>query len=138
LVEEYISGKEFVSGVVPDFRGKEKYIIPPHQLQYDKELFTHHTSRTGSFEMIPSNKISPKIKELIEQLSSELHQDFNIDDTAVFHFIMSPKGLYIVSVQDNPELHENAPLFKGLEYTGATPDEFIFSRLARLLKRKQQ
>lgn len=138
LVEEYIEGREFISGIVPEFRGKEKYTIPPHEIRHHKDLFTHHTSRTGNFDMIPASQISPKIKGLIEELSHELHTDFNLDDTAVFHFIMSPKGLYVISVQDNPELHEHAPLFKGLEYTGASPDEFIFSRIARLLKRKQK
>jgi len=138
LVEEYIQGREFVSSAIPEFRGKEKYIIPPHEVRHGKEMFTHHTSRTGSFEMIPAIQISPKIKQLIEELTHELHNDFNLDDTAVFHFIMSPKGLYVISVQDNPELHEQAPLYRGLEYTGSSPDEFIFSRVARLLKRKEQ
>lgn len=137
LVEEYISGREFVGGVVSDFRGQEKYTVPPHEIRHGKDMFTHHTSRLGEFEMIPASRISPKTKELIEKLSQELHSDFNIDDTAVFHFIMSPKGLYVISVQDSPELHENAPLFKGLESVGASPDDFIFSRLARLLKKKQ-
>ncbi len=136
LIEEYIQGREFVSGIVPEFRGQEKYVIPPHELRHEQELFTHHASRTGNFQMVPASQMSPKIRDLIEELSKELHQDFNLDDTAVFHFVMSPKGLYIISVQDSPELHDKAPLFKGLEHSGATPDEFIFSRIARLLKRK--
>lgn len=138
LIEEYIQGREFVSGIVPEFRGKEKYIVPPHELRHDKELFSHHTGRTGNFEMIPASKISPKIKNLIEELSESLHKDFNLDDTAVFHFIMSPKGLYVISVQDNPELHEHSPLCRGLEHCGASTDELIFSRVARLLKRKEK
>lgn len=137
LVEEYISGTEYVSGVVPEFRGKERYVVPPHEVRYDKQLFTHHTARTGSFDMIPASRISPKIKELIEQISEELHQDFNLGDTGIFHFIMSPKGLYVISVQDGPELHEHAPIFKGLEHVGSDPDEFVHSRVARLLRKKK-
>lgn len=137
LVEEYVQGREFVSAVVPEFRGKDKYIIPPHEIRHTKELFTHHTSRIGEFEVIPVSHISPKIKELIEHLTHELHNDFNIDDTGIFHFIMSPKGLYVVSVQDGPEIHEHAPVFKALETVGSHIDEFIYSRLARLLKRKE-
>lgn len=136
LIEEYIQGREFVSGVVPEFRDKEKYVIPPHEIQHKKELFTHETGRLGSFDMVPASQISPRTKQLIEELSASLHEDFGIGDTAVFHFIMSPKGLYVISVQDGPELHDNAPFWKGLEHVGATPDDYIYSRIARLLKRK--
>jgi len=137
LVEEYIQGREFISGVIPEFREKEKYVIAPHELQHKEPLFSHHESRTGNFEMIPASRMSPKIRDLVHELSEALHTDFNIDDTSVFHFIMSPKGLYVISVQDSPELHENAPFFKGLESMGATQDEYIHSRIARLLKRKK-
>lgn len=136
LIEEYIQGREFVSGVVPELRNQDKYVIPPHEIRHGKELFSHHTSRTGDFEMFPASQISPKIKDLIEELSQALHEDFNLDDAAVFHFIMSPKGLYVISVQDSPELHEHSPVCKGLEHCGISTDELIFSRIARLLKRK--
>ena len=138
LVEEYIQGREFVSAVIPEFRGKEKYVVPPHEIRHEKELFSHHDSRTGAFEMVPTSRISPKIKDLIEELSGALHTDFNLDDTGVFHFIMSPKGLYVISVQDSPELHEHAPMLKGLESVGSHLDEFVRSRITRLLKRKQK
>lgn len=137
LVEEYISGTEYVSGVVPEFRGKDRYVVPPHEVKHNKDLLTHHTVRLGEFDMIPASRMSPKIKELVEKLSEELHQDFNIGDTGVFHFIMSPKGLYVISVQDNPELHDYAPLFKGLEHVGADADDFIHSRVARLLRKRK-
>lgn len=137
LVEEYISGREFVSGVVPEFRGEEKYVVPPHELQYEKELFTHHSGRLGEFNLIPASRISPKIRELLEKLSKEIHEDFNLGDTGVFHFMVSPKGVYVISLQDGPELHDHAPLYKGLDHVGATPDEFIHSRIARLLNKKK-
>jgi D-alanine-D-alanine ligase-like ATP-grasp enzyme len=137
LVEEYISGREFVSGVVPEFRDQERYVVPPHELQHGKELFSHQTGRVGEFNIVPASQISPKIKNLLEKLSHEIHEDFNIGDTGVFHFIMSPKGVYVISLQDGPELHEHAPLYRSLEHVGSNADEFIHSRIARLLKKKK-
>lgn len=137
LIEEYIDGREFVSGVVPDFRGQEKYVIPPHEIQHDKELFTHQTGRVGDFTMVPASRMSNRIKDILQELSETLHQDFNLDDTGVFHFIVSPKGVYVISLQDGPELHEHAPLYKSLDHVGSSSDEFIHSRIARLLKKKK-
>lgn len=137
LIEEYISGREFVSGVVPDFRGEERYVVPPHELQHHQDLFSHYASQVGDFTMIPASRISPKVRDLIHELSDELHKEFNLGDYSVFHYIVSPKGLYVISVQDAPELHDQTPLYKGLDHVGATPDEFIHSRIARLLKKKR-
>jgi len=137
LVEEYIDGREFVSGIIPEFRGQDKYVIPPHEIQHDKELFTHQTGRVGDFTMVPASRMSNKIKDILQELSQELHQDFNLDDTGVFHFILSPKGVYVISLQDGPELHEHAPLYKSLDHVGSNSDEFIHSRIARLLKKKK-
>lgn len=137
LVEEYISGREFVSAVIPDFREQEKYTMTPHEIRHNDELFSHHSSQNGNFELIPTTQISDKIKNLITELTENLHRDFNLDDTGVFHFVMSPKGLYVISVQDSPEIHENAPFVQGLKHTGVSLDEFIHSRIARLFKKKK-
>lgn len=137
LIEEYVKGREFVSGIVPEFRNKEKYIIPAHEIKHEKEMFTHDVYRTGSFSMTPAYDVSPHVRQLMDELSEELHKEFNLSDTALIHFLLSSKGLYVMSVHHTPELHEHSPLWKGLEYLGAKPEDFIHSQIARLLRKKK-
>lgn len=133
VVEEYLTGKEIISGFIEDFRGQELYnTIPVHV----KNNTTTSNLPGGHFDWASKNSgvynyeapamISDEEKVIIENAVKSIKEHFNLRHYGTFDFLIHPKrGVYLLEVNTQPSLQEEATLFKSLSSVGVKAHEFF-------------
>lgn len=137
LIEEYVQGREVVSGVVEGLRNRNKYVIPAHEITHDNDIFSHRKRVEGDFNFFPLHRSSQKLKEIVHNLTETLHDEFGMQDYFSANFIVTPKGVYVTNIDSLPPLHEHSLVFKGLDTVGVSPEEFITHQLKRLIDKRK-
>lgn len=151
MVEEYITGKEIVSGVIDEFRGVHPYVTMPvhvstHPQNMDvsesgkvspKKLLDYAARESGMVEHKSPAGLTTAEKEEIESIMKTLHTSLGLKHLATADFIVSPKrGVYLIEVDTQPVLHEHAPIWKSLEAAGVKAHDAVKHVLMLALKRK--
>ncbi len=115
LVEEFIEGKEVVSGVIEGFRGEPNYTLLPHSV----------------------STLSESESKLARELAINAHQALGLEDFSEVDLIIHPRrGAYILEVNTSPKLHNESPFVQSLKSAGADFKEFLAHTLNRILGRK--
>jgi D-alanine-D-alanine ligase len=120
LVEEFIRGKEVVSGVLEDFRGEEHYVLPLVEIiRYGEE----------TREVCPG-KFDRQTKEKILKAAKLAHRVLGCRHYSRQDFIISErprdKGkIYILETDTLPRLSKNALIPRALEAVGASYPQFL-------------
>ncbi|MEI6042397.1 MAG: ATP-grasp domain-containing protein [bacterium] len=146
VVEEYLTGKEIISGFIEDFRGQDLYNTVPVQVRHEKtstsgvlnndgELSNIGTG-TGHFDWASKTSgiynyeapamITEEEKGIIENAMRSVKESFNLRHYGTFDFLIHPKrGVYLLEVNTQPSLQEEATLFKSLGSVGVKAHEFL-------------
>jgi D-alanine-D-alanine ligase len=141
IVEEYITGKEIVSGFIEGFRGQDHYELlpvelhapettPPHSLIKAKML-SFADKMSGNYAHTVPAKLTDVEKKALTSIIKKVRSSFDMRHIGTVDVIVHPKkGVYVLEVHTSPHLHEHAPLFKSLRAVGAE-DEHVVTHLLK-------
>lgn len=144
IVEEYITGKEIVSGFIEGFRGQEHYELMPVHIEPQVQQRPGSVIKTKmlSFADKISGNYSHKVpadltdseKQSITSIIKKIRSSFDMRNIGTVDLIVHPKrGVYVLEVHTVPHMHEHAPLFKSLEAVGASEGNLISHMLKTAL-----
>lgn len=149
VVEEYLTGKEIISGFIEDFRGQDLYSTVPVQIKNNpKNLASNFAGSFGDMagDSVPGGSghfdwasktsgiynyeapamITEEEKGIIENAMKSVKEAFNLRHYGTFDFLIHPRrGVYLLEVNTQPSLQEEATLFKSLGSVGVKAHEFL-------------
>jgi len=103
LVEENITGKEAVSGVIENFRDQKLYALLPQP-----------------------NTFSVDEHERMEFMAKKAHEALGLRHYSASRFIITPKGkIYILETNALPKLSKTFPFTKSLAAVGMSSKDFL-------------
>jgi len=102
LIEELVTGREAVVGVVDQFRNEEHYGLLPHP-----GTFTHDEQA-----------------QLVDA-ARQVHKALRLKHYSQVHLVLSRRGIYFADVVAHPHLHEDTYLHKSLQDIGAPLPHFL-------------
>ena len=139
VVEEYITGKEIISGFIEDFRGQDLYhTIPVHIKHEEKDShFDWASKNSGVYQYSAPAVITDEEKGIIERAVKSIKESLNLRHYGTFDFLIHPKrGVYLLEVNTQPSLQEESTLFKSLSSVGVKAHEFVDHILKLALRKK--
>lgn len=128
IVEELISGKEGVVGVIDNFRGQEHYSLPPIEIVHKNSngFFDYKSRISGGYEEYCPGNFSESEKRELENLAKKIHKHLGLRHFSKTDFIISPKrGIYFIETNTSPKLTKDSHFSKALESVGSNIKEFI-------------
>jgi D-alanine-D-alanine ligase len=129
VVEEYLTGKEIISGFIEDFRGQELYNTIPVQVKHTDGMGKHFdwaSKHSGIYNYEAPAMITDEEKGIIQNAVKSIKEHFNLRHYGTFDFLIHPKrGVYLLEVNTQPSLQEEATLFKSLSSVGVKAHEFL-------------
>jgi D-alanine-D-alanine ligase len=138
IVEEYITGKEIISGVMDDYRGVHPYTLMPVEVRHKdpkKKVFDWASKNSGDVEFRSPAHLTGNERKAIDDALKTIHQSMGIRHYATADFIVSPKrGVYLIEVNTQPGIHEHAPILHSLKAAAIKEYEFLRHLLKLALK----
>lgn len=143
IVEELITGKEAMVGVIDDFRNSKVYTLPPVEIRYGgKEMsetdFFGLDSKSSeeSQEICPGN-FSESEKREMETISRLVHEHLGLRHYSRSDFVVSPKrGVYFLEVNTLPSMTKKSLFPLSLKAVGTTVKDFVHHILLKTLNKK--
>jgi len=139
FVEEFIKGKEATVGVIDNFRGQGRYVLPPIEIRVPKSssFFDYKAKYSGKSEEICPGNFTNEEKEELSKLASIIHEGLGLSHYSRSDFIIDTKGdIYALEVNTLPGLTDESLFPKSLEAVGSNTAEFIDHILKLALKIK--
>ncbi len=138
IVEEYITGKEIISGFIEGFRDHEHYPLMPvevkplSKLDRHTRIFDYSDKLSGNYDHTVPADLSHDEKKQIADIVKTAREAFAMRHMGTVDFIVSPRrGVYVLEVNTHPHLHEHAPFLKALHAVGSGEAELV-AHLIRL------
>lgn len=125
LLEQYIKGREVVSGVVEDFRNESSYALIPVEVVKENEILSHEERIGGTHESICPARLSKEESEAIREAVTGINKSLGLRHYATADFIVTPKGIYFIEIDSLPGLTEDSFLSQSLKASGATFPQFL-------------
>jgi hypothetical protein len=123
VVREHIEGQRVFVPVIEGMRGEEHFIpIAIHAHPSISKLFR------------PLHQFSDKDRVFIEAVAVSIYKALNLKRYAQFEFSLSPRGLFLINIEQNPPLDEHTPFASALSHAGITPKEFVHHLLTQALR----
>jgi D-alanine-D-alanine ligase len=145
LVEQFIRGREFNVAVIEN---PTVQILPISEIRFiDKDpnfwpIVTYDAKwapGTRDYDSTPPDypaRVSPRLKERVENLAREAFLLMGCRDYARVDFRVKPNGKpYILEVNPNPDFSPNAGLSGGLNSAGSSHAQFTLALVNRALTR---
>lgn len=144
VVEEYITGKEIISGFIDDFRNQDHYpmmpveVRPNTQLDKHTKIFNFSDKISGNYDHRVPADLSEQEKREIADIVKTAKETFAMRHMGTVDFIVSPRrGVYVLEVNTHPHLHDHAPFLKSLHAVGSGEEELIAHLIRLALGRRK-
>lgn len=134
LVEEYIRGREFVGGVIDDFRGEENYLLPLAEIMKPKEILTHEHHFGGGYKIITSSYMEDCLKNEFNDLIRKIYKEMNLRHYSTIDFIFSRRGIYVLEVNTLPPLTDKSVFSELLNSVGLEKSQFVEHLINLIIK----
>lgn len=139
IVEEYITGKEIISGFIEDFRDQNHYHMLPVEVHPptkprpgDIGTFEYSDKLSGNYNFKAPADLTESEKKLIHDIVKEARRLFDMRHLGTVDVIVTPRrGVYVLDVNTHPHFHDHAPFLKSLEAVGSN-EEALIAHLIRL------
>lgn len=124
LFEEFIKGKEATCGILENFRGEKYYafpsveIIPPEK----NKFFDYEAKYGGGTREICPGRFDLKTKKEIEDLAKRAHAALGCAGYSRSDFIVSPRGIFLLELNNLPGLTSESLLPKSAAAVGLNFD----------------
>lgn len=146
VVEEYISGKEIVSGFIEDYRGQDHYDLMPVEVEphtvyrpgdaVKTKVFNFADKLSGNYDHKVPATLTETEKQAIFEAVRKAKEHLNMRHIGTVDIIVSPRrGVYVLDINTHPHFHDHAPFLKSLEAVGGT-EEGLIAHLIRLALKK--
>ena len=124
LIEQFVSGKEAVVGLVDHFRESDVYALPPLEIRLKSQAPV--AGDTNEVEEIVPGNFTSEEKAQLEELARKAHKALGLKHYSRANFIVHPRhGIYLLEINTLPSLADTSHLPKALEAVGATMPQFI-------------
>ena len=127
LIEEFIRGREAISGILENFRNETFYnfpaveIIPPREYQF----FTNEAKYNGKTQIVCPARFSFKERQKIAEVSTMVHEVLNLSQYSRSDFIIRDGQVYFLEVITLPGLTNESIYPKAAESVGLPFDDLI-------------
>ena len=126
LVEEYIEGKEVVSAILEDYRGQKHYATPPREVVKPGKILNQEIRSQGLHKVYVVGRDMHEHKQTLEDMTRDIHQEFNMSDFSLVEYIVSPKrGIYVIEIDSVPVLAKGEAIHDMLKSIGMPESQFI-------------
>ena len=125
LVEEYIEGKEVVSAILEGYRNEKHYVVPPREIVKPAKILDENIRRKGLHKVYVVGRDSNEHKDKIEEMTKELHREFNMCDFCMVDYIVNPKGIYVIEIDSVPVLAKGEVIHDMMQSIGLSEADFI-------------
>ncbi len=127
LLEEYIQGKEATVAVVEGFRGEQYYALPPVEIKphQGRAFYDYQAKHTGAADLFCPSTFSPEEKKELERLARDIHQTLRLRHYSRSDFIVTPRGIYFLETNTQPELTDASRITHALDAVGSNLSEFL-------------
>lgn len=132
MVEQYIYGKEAAVGVIDDFRGQEKYVLPVVEIKSPNQNILTCDYRTQEGYCVVGGYFKNDEKEKLSKLAVKLHDQLGVNDYSQSEFIIDKNGkIWYIETDTIPHFEEQNPFNKALQSVGSNLEEFVKSVINR-------
>ncbi|MFA5841678.1 MAG: ATP-grasp domain-containing protein [Candidatus Paceibacterota bacterium] len=125
LLEQYVRGREVVSGVLEGFRDHSLYPLIPVEIKKSKEFVSYEERIGGTQDTVCPARLSREESEAIRNAVIGIHKSLGLRHYTTADFIVSPKGIYFLEIDSLPSLAEGSSLSQSLKASGATLPQFL-------------
>lgn len=127
IFEEYIKGREATCGVLENFRGEKYYALPPVEIIPSKEngFFDYEAKYGGKTQEICPANFDLKTKKEIEFLAKKAHQVLGCKGYSRSDFIISPRGIFLLELNNLPGLTSESLLPKSAAAVGISFSDLL-------------
>lgn len=127
LFEEYIKGKEATCGVLENFRGEKYYALPPVEIiPPDKNIFFDYVAKySGETQEICPANFTDDIKNEIQYLAKAAHSALGCRGYSRSDFIVSPRGIFLLELNNLPGLTSESLLPKSAVAVGISFSDLL-------------
>ena len=134
VVEEYIKGKEVSSGVIENFRREKHYPIMPVEVRKKSEIFNFNEKQAP--ELICPGVLTREEKDRVMDTAVRAHKILGLRDYSISDFIVTPNGVFLLEVNNNPKCTECSIMAESLKAVGSDIGELADHLITLALARK--
>ncbi len=124
IIEVYVPGKHVVGSVVEGLRGEDRYVASPAESILE--------GSSDRFEA-PA-RLLPKELDAVIRMTREAHDALGLRHYSQSDFIVSPRGVYIIETDTQPDMDTGSPFSKALAAVGVDATHFIEHVLRQVAK----
>ena len=104
MVEQYLDGREFSSGVVRE--GRALHLFPITEIIPDGEFFDYDAKYLGASREVTPAELEAELADECKKLSGRLYQMLNCKGLCRFDYILVDRTFYLLEVNTVPGLSE--------------------------------
>lgn len=135
LVEEYIEGKEIVSGILEGYRNENHYVIPPREVVKPGKILDETIRRQNLHKVYVVGRGMEEHKKNIENMTRDIHKEFNMSDFSLVEFIVTPsRGIFVIEVDSVPVLAKGESIHELFSSIGLSEMDFLDHLISRNFK----
>ncbi len=132
IVEQYIYGREASVGVIDNFRGQDKYVLPVVELKSTNRGVLTHDARKGDEHAVVGGSFRSDEREMLSKLGRDLHEHLGANDYSQSEFIVDKYGkIWYIETDTSPHMGEHNAFAKALKHVGSSLGEFVKSVIGR-------
>ncbi|MBI2613135.1 ATP-grasp domain-containing protein [Candidatus Kaiserbacteria bacterium] len=126
LIEEYLLGEHATIGVIENFRNEPLYALTPAHIDLPEGAWYYdpHAEGERARHLVPS-RFSRELKEAIADVARKAHRVLSLAHFSDADFVVTRRGPYLLEMNANPHLYEDAAFPHMLEAVGSSLREFL-------------
>lgn len=135
LVEEFVHGREIVSGVINGLRGQDHYVFPPHEVVKPGKILDSDSRGSLNYSIRSLGRDLEDMKDEIQNLVKSLHDDFGMNDFSSVDLVITPqKKVFVIEIDSTPILGEGHAYTEMIRNMGINDSEVLDHLIQRNLK----
>lgn len=138
VVEQFIRGREVSSGIIENFRNERKYPTMPVEIINKRDFFDDEAKKNLEFDCpyICPCSITRAQKDEVMDIAKRAHDALGLRDYSRSDFIVTPRSVYLLEVNNLPGLTPHSILTRSLETVGSNIGELADHLITLALARK--
>ena len=127
LIEQYVMGREATCGIIDQFRGTKRYILPVIEIvpPTERTFFDYECKYDGSTKEICPARFTKEEKQAIEKAALASYEALGLSDYARIDFILTKSGPYFLEANTLPGLTDESLLPKAVDAVGSNYGELL-------------
>ncbi|MCW9054715.1 MAG: ATP-grasp domain-containing protein [Candidatus Pacebacteria bacterium] len=127
MIEEYVRGKEVTSGVIKNFRGEDHYTLLPIEIELEGErpYLDTEAKHSGLYRAHCPGGLSAEEKLRVREATRLVHDALGLGQYSRSDFICTPRGIYFLEANTQPDLREESLVNRALSEVGCSFSEFV-------------